>query len=89
MMKKYLGLIMPNVIIFVVGIIFILLSSYYTEGVRNQLNMLFVSLTFITDWLTNLVLYFTDKKNLKLFDCLLTSVIVSVCHLAVIFIVKA
>ena len=88
-MKKYLGLIMPNVIIFVVGIIFILLSSYYTEGVRNQLNMLFVSLTFITDWLTNIILYFTDKENLKLFDCLLTSVIVSVCHLAVIFIVKA
>ena len=89
MMKKYLGLIMPNVIIFIVGIIFILLSSYYTEGVRNQLNMLFVSLTFITDWLTNIILYFTDKENLKLFDCLLTSVIVSVCHLAVIFIVKA
>ena len=59
-MKKYLGLIIPNVIIFIVGIIFILLSSYYAEGISNNLNMLFVSLAFITDWLTNLILYFTD-----------------------------
>ena len=54
-MKKYLGLIIPNVIIFIVGIIFILLSSYYAEGISNNLNMLFVSLAFITDWLTNLI----------------------------------
>ena len=64
-MKKYLGLIIPNVIIFIVGIIFILLSSYYAEGISNNLNMLFVSLAFITDWLTNLILYFTDKKVFK------------------------
>ncbi len=88
-MKKYLGLIIPNVIIFIVGIIFILLSSYYAEGISNNLNMLFVSLAFITDWLTNLILYFTDKKSLKIVDCLLSGVIVSVCHIAVIFIVTA
>ena len=89
MMKKYLGLIIPNVIIFIVGIIFILLSSYYAEGISNNLNMLFVSLAFITDWLTNLILYYTDKKSLKIVDCLLSAVIVSVCHIAVIFIVTA
>ena len=88
-MKKYLGLIIPNVIVFIVGMIFIFLSSYYTEGISNNLNLLFVSLAFITDWLTNLILYFTDKKSLKIVECLLASVIVSVCHLAVIFIVKA
>ena len=88
-MKKYLGLIIPNVIVFIVGMIFIFLSSYYTEGISNNLNLLFVSLAFITDWLTNLILYFTDKKSLKIVDCLLASVIVSVCHFAVIFIVTA
>lgn len=88
-MKKYLGLIIPNSIIFIVGMIFILLSSYYTEGVTNQLNMLFVALAFITDWLTNIILYFTDKKDAKLFDCLLMAVVVSVCHLAVMFIVTS
>ncbi len=88
-MKKYLGLIIPNVIVFIVGMIFIFLSSYYTEGISNNLNLLFVSLAFITDWLTNLILYFTDKKSLKIVDCLLASVIVSVCHIAVIFIVTA
>ena len=84
-------------ILFIISVILIVVIGYFAikfvkQKKNNEILDEYVPQEEISDEQsreTIVSLYFTDKENLKLFDCLLTSVIVSVCHLAVIFIVKA